>query len=161
MHENEEINEKFISEQFQYAMQFDTLMMLKRALTRNYLTDSNYPIKGLDINALLLIGIFPNKPMSFYCYKLNIENGSFNYIANKIEKLGLVEIKQDDTDKRCKVFVLTQKGEEEVVYIRSKLNEHIEERLNVLSDEERTLFLESMGNIRKMAKKLSGEVKYE
>ncbi len=159
---SEEDNIKFRLEQFPYATQFDTLQMLKRTLTKNYLPESNYPIKGIDINALFLIGIFPNKPMSFYCYKLNLENGSFNYIANKIQKLGLVEIKQDSEDKRCKVFVLTEKGNAELLYLRTNLNKHIEERLSVLPKEEISLFFESMENIRTIAKKLlSGEVKYE
>ncbi len=155
-------NPKFLTDEFRYAMQFDTVLMLKRTLTKDYVGESEYPIKGLDINTLLLIGLFPNQPMSFYSYKLNLENGSFNYIANKIEKLGLVEIVKDEMDKRKKVFVLTEAGEIEVMKQRKNLNAHVEKKLSVLSDEERAEFLGAIETARKLAKKLqNGEVKYE
>ncbi len=155
-------NPKFISDEFRYAMQFDTVLMLKRTLTKDFEDVSNYPIKGLDINTLLLIGLFPNQPLSFYSYKLNLENGSFNYIANKIEKLGLVEIVKDEKDKRKKVFVLTEAGEAELIVQRTQMNTHIEKKLSVLSEEEKQRFFEVIDTARLLAKKLqNGDVKYE
>ncbi len=155
-------NPKFQSDEFRYAMQFDTVLMLKRTLIKDYESESKYPIKGLDINTLLLIGLFPNQPMSFYSYKLNLENGSFNYIANKIEKLGLVEIVKDENDKRKKVFVLTQAGETELIYQRTQMNAHIERKLSILSDEDRVMFLQSIETARALAKKIIiGDVKNE
>ncbi len=155
-------NPKFQYNDFRYAMQFDTVLMLKRTLTKDYVSESEYPIKGLDINTLLLIGLFPNQPMSFYSYKLNLENGSFNYIANKIEKLGLVEIIKDENDKRKKVFLLTEEGEAELIYQRKKINDHIEKKLNILSEEDRILFLQALETARVLGKKIIiGDGKYE
>ncbi len=155
-------NPKFHSDEFMYAMQFDTVLMLKRTLVKDYVSESEYPIKGLDINTLLLIGLFPNQPMSFYSYKLNLENGSFNYIATKIEKLGLVEIVKDENDKRKKVFILTPAGEDELVKQRKNMNTHIEKKLSILSEEDRLKFLESIETARVLARKIIlGDVKYE
>ncbi len=155
-------NPKFYSDEFRYATQFDTVLMLKRALTKDFESESEYPIKGLDINTLLLIGLFPNQPLSFYSYKLNLENGSFSYIANKIEKLGLVEIVKDVNDRRKKVFVLTEKGDAEVVRQRTQMNDHIEKKLSVLSEEDRQRFFVAIETARELARKLqNGDVKYE
>ncbi len=162
MKQSEESNDDFRSKEFIYAVQFDTIQILKKSLTRNYVRESEYPIKDVDVNTLFLIGIFPGRPMSFYSYKLNLENGSFNYIAKKIESLGLVEIVPDSTDKRKKVFILTEKGEKELVFHRKRLNAHIEERLAILSEEERELFIDSLNCARSIAKKLlNGDMRYE
>ncbi len=153
---------KFDLEDFRYATQFDTVLILKRTLMKDYEGKSEYPIKGLDISTLLLIGLFPNQPMSFYSYKLNLENGSFNYIANKIEKLGLVEIVKDEIDKRKKVLVLTEAGEVEFIEQRRNMNKHIENKLSILSEEDRNLFIETLNTARRLALKLViGDVKYE
>ncbi len=155
-------NPKFNADEFRYAMQFDTVLMLKRTLMKDFESESEYPIKGLDINTLLLIGLFPNQPLGFYSYKLNLENGSFNYIANKIEKLGLVEIVKDENDKRKKVFVLTEAGENELIKQRKYMNTHVEKKLSVLSEEDRQSFFETINKARQLARKLqNGEVKYE
>ncbi len=142
------------SDEFLYVTQFDTLLMLKRILTRDCKSENKYGIKGIDINALLLIAKFPNNALCYYSHKLNMEMGSFNYIVNKLEKLGLVSVIKDCEDKRSKKLILTEKGSEEMLYQRGTLNEHIKDKFSKLTDEERELFISSMKMVRNIALKL-------
>ncbi len=142
------------SDEFLYVTQFDTLLMLKRILTRNCESENKYGIKGIDINTLLLIAKFPNNALCFYSNKLNMEMGSFNYIVNKLEKLGLVSVLKDCEDKRSKRLMLTEKGVEEMLYQRVTLNEHIKNKFAKLNDEERELFISSMKMVRNIGLKL-------
>ncbi len=152
----------FHNEELKNAMYYETLKMVQGILSRGIEDKPPYPLKPIDSGALLFIGMFPNKPMSFYSEKLNIENGSFNYVAKKIEELGLVNIVLDKDDKRKKVFILTEKGQEEVLRTRLVMNQHIENKLKVLTDEERELFSTSLSNLRMLAKKIKGQgEKYE
>ncbi len=147
----------FHDEGLKNAMYYETLKMVQGILLRGIENESPYQLKPVDSGALLFIGMFPNKPMCFYSEKLNIENGSFNYVAKKIEELGLANIVQDEEDKRKKMFVLTEKGKEEVLRTRRVMNQHIENKLQVLTEEEKELFATSLSNLRMLAKKIKGQ----
>lgn len=149
--------ENFYTEGLKNTMYFDTLKMLQGILTKGLENASEYPLKKIDNVTLLYIAFFPNQPMSFYSEKLNIENGSFNYIANKIMELGLVEIVQHEEDKRKKVLVLTKKGHEEVLRTQRDLDKHIENRLKVLSEVDRELFDTTLNTLRELAEKIKGK----
>ncbi len=142
------------SDEFSYVRQFDTIEMMRRLLTKSYKSDSKYLLKKIDIITLLLVGYFPHKSMSFYSHKLNLEKGSFTYISKKIQDLGLIDLVQHKTDKRKKVLVLTKKGEDEVIRLRSKLNNHISDTLSVLNEEEISQFFESMEVLNNLFKKI-------
>lgn len=141
-----------LTDEFFYVMQFDTINILRKKLIKNFDSKTTYPIKGIDSRALLFIGLYPNKPMKFYSEKLNIEQGSFNYICNKIKSLGLVDIVIDENDKRMKKFVLTGTGEKEVLRSRLELNEHIENKLSVLSSDDKMKFFELLAEMRDILK---------
>lgn len=140
--------------ELEYEMHFVTLQALLRILIREHESKTTYPIKRADIKTLLLISSFPEKPMSFYSKKLNIEEGSFSYIAKKIQKLGLVDIVTDEKDKRKKYFILTEDGEVETLRLRKNMNKHIENKLSCLNHDEREIFSNSMNELRKICKKI-------
>ncbi len=149
-------NKNLYSDEYKYVMYFDTIVTLKRILVKDCDAKGkfDYGIKGLDISALILIGSIPNKPMNFYSFKLNIENGSFNYIANKLHNLGFIDVIHDKKDKRKKFLVVTDKGTEVLTYHRKLMNDHIEQKLECLNEEERLLFASSLNTIRALALKL-------
>lgn len=151
---SKEDNIDFILEEFHFVKIFDTLQMLIGKLTMGYENESAYSIKGVDIKTLILILIYPNRPMCFYSKKLNMENGSFNYVAKKLSDLNLAEIVPDSYDKRKKIFVLTEEGKKEAIRLRRKLNAHIEMILASLSDSEKELFYSSMSNLNELALKI-------
>ncbi len=136
------------------TMHFDTAKTLIRALKSGYSTETVYPLKGADISTLIMIDKFPNRLMNFYSFRLNLENGSFTYVANKLENLGLIQMVISEEDKRKKFLVLTEEGQKEVNRLKENLNYHIEKKLSVLSDEDRLQFSEAMNTIRGLTLKL-------
>ncbi len=136
------------------VLYFDTIKMVMGVLKHGYDNETKYPIKGVDISTLITIDKFPKELMHFYSNRLNLENGSFTYVANKLEKLGLIKMEVSQEDKRKKFLVLTEDGQNEVNRLREKLNKHIETRLSVLSEEDRVLFKSSMDNIRELTLKM-------
>lgn len=146
-----EINKK----ESPYAIHFDTIKMLMGKLWYGYENGTEYPIKGDDINALMLIDKYPKEQMHFYSSRVNLKNGSFTYVANKLEKLELIEIIVCEDDKRKKEIILTEKGNIEVNRLRKKLNEHIEVRLSCLDENDKIKFLNSMDILREIAFKIN------
>ncbi len=142
------------SEDFSYVRQFDILQMIRRILTRSYTPESKYPLKKIDVSTLLLIGYFPFNSMSYFSYKLNIENGSFTYVTKKLEELKLIELVQDSKDKRKKVLILTSDGEEEVIRLRKRLNAHLETKFSKLDESEKKEFFECMSKLGQLTRKI-------
>ncbi len=142
------------SNEFRFGGLFDTLNMLLKSIIKDFEYNQVYPLKYLDFLTIVLIGHMPNKPMSVYSQKLNIENGSFNYIANKVEEFGLVNIVIDENDKRKKFLVLTEKGIAENARLRTNLDEHIEKKLSRFTEDEKELFIQSTNNLRELAIKM-------
>lgn len=142
-------------EEFFYVRQFDTIQMMRKVLTKSLKSNVDYPLKKIDINTLLMVGYNPYKSMSFFSQKVNVENGSFTYVANKLENLGLIELVQDKEDKRKKVLVLTKEGQEVVISLRKNLNDHIENNLSKLTIEEKKSFFNCMATMREIINKIN------
>ncbi len=136
------------------TMHFDTAKTLIRVLKYGYNNETIYPLKAADISTLIMIDKFPNQLMHFYSFRLDLENGSFTYVANKLENIGLIQMVISEEDKRKKFLVLTEEGKKEVIRLRIKLNSHIEKKLSVLSEEDRLQFSEAMNTIRGLTLKL-------
>lgn len=151
-HNREDLYSKLLIDDFFYVMHFDTISMLRKKLIRNFDSKTEYPIKPVDSRALLYIGLWPNQPMKFYSDKLNLEQGSFSYVCNKIKALGLVDIIVDEEDKRQKKFILTKEGQQEVLRSRLELDNHIESELSNLDIASRDKFFKLMSELRAIAK---------
>ncbi len=144
------VNENGVSN----TLHFDTMKMLMGVLKSGYNNETEYPIKAADISTLIMIDKFPGELMNFYSFRSNLENGSFTYVANKLENLGLIKMVVCPEDKRKKFLVLTEEGQTEVNRLREKLNSHIEKKLSILSEDDRKLFLDSMNIIRELTLKM-------
>ncbi len=139
------------------VLHFDTMKMLLGVLKSGYNNETEYPIKAADISTLIMIDKYPGELMNFYSFRLNLENGSFTYVANKLENLGLIKMVVSPEDKRKKSLVLTVEGQREVNRLREKLNSHIEKKLDVLTNEDREDFLKSMNTIRELTLKMKNK----
>lgn len=149
--------EKLEDDEFLYVKQFDTVQLIRKVLSKNYHPSTTYAIKKIDVVTMFLIAYYPYKYVGFYSERLNLENGSFSYIVKKLEKLNLIETLKDKYDKRKKVLVLTKAGEEETLKLRSSFNLHIRSQIEILAEEEKNLFFESLENLRKLTLKIKGE----
>jgi len=89
------------------------------------------PIKKNELRTLVELKINPNEPMKFYIDAVDMENGSFTYLADQLEKKGLIIKTTAQDDKRKTVMHLTDEGDKITQLIMIKFDTHIR---NLFSD---------------------------
>lgn len=74
----------------------------------------------LKMKVLYFISQYQNLSVSMIIDKLGIKKSNFALMTKDLEAEGLVEARQGDIDKRCRLMVLTEKGKAELsAYIQS------------------------------------------
>jgi len=96
----------------------------------------NKNIKKNEMKTLFAISNNPNKPMKYYVEIIDMENGSFTYLADKLVNKGLIRKEQAKEDKRITVLNLTKKGEEVTSSLKSNFEAHISKLLSTLSEDD-------------------------
>lgn len=107
-----------------------------RILNGDFFPDISLNLKKADTKTLMQIKFSEGKPMSYYCSKVELEHGSFTYIADKLENKGLLERVHIDGDRRKKILKLTEEGRIFSDEIHSQFCRHLSEKLNLLNDRE-------------------------
>jgi DNA-binding MarR family transcriptional regulator len=116
--------------------------------------DLPYKFSTSQIKTLINLDTDEDMTMSEVSKRLNIEKGSFTPVANKLIDLGCIEKKRSTEDKRISYLVLTDKGSEYVKILWQEVSSRIEEKLRILSEEERDAYFASMSFIVSITKKL-------
>ncbi len=74
----------------------------------------------LKMKVLYFISQYQNLSVSMIIDKLGIKKSNFALMTKDLEAEGLVEARQGDIDKRCRLLVLTEKGKAELsTYLQS------------------------------------------
>lgn len=86
----------------------------------------------------ILMSVFEDdgRPMSYYCKKLYISKPNFSKAIDALTEDGLVERREDPSDRRKTNIFVTEAGKEEATSKWNMLREHARKRLEVLSEEE-------------------------
>lgn len=113
------------------------------------------PIKKNEIKTLLELHLNPNKPMKHYIDIVDMESGSFTYLADKLEKKGLIKRITSEEDKRKTVLQLTDKGEEINNKIIKMFNAHITSLISVLDNPDLEELQNSINSLERIYKKLN------
>lgn len=93
-------------------------------------------IKKNEMRTLFEIDMHPNLPMKHYADTVDIELGSFTYLADKLEKKGLIKRVHSDSDKRIIVLNLTSAGKEISKKVKDNFDEHISELISTMDNED-------------------------
>lgn len=113
------------------------------------------PIKKNEIKTLFELHIHPNKPMKHYINTVDMESGSFTYLADKLEKKGLIKRVSSEEDKRKTVLSLTDEGEKITNKIIKMFDEHITSLISVLEDPDLEELQSSINSLERIYKKLN------
>ncbi len=105
----------------------------------NYFSSSFKPqfevqLKKNEIKTLMELHFFPGKPMKHYIDFLDMESGSFTYLADKLEKKELIRRIASQEDKRKTVLELTDKGSELTNKMMEMFNSHVTDLISNLDD---------------------------
>lgn len=112
------------------------LPRLMKVLTGDFIPQSNYKLKKTESKTLMEMRCEEGKSMSYYCEKVDLENGSFTYLADKLEKKGLIKRVFVEGDRRKKVLMLTDEGHKVTEDTHNQFERHLATKLQVLEEEE-------------------------
>lgn len=141
------------------AQSYETLLLLLKYLSVNITTDPALNLKKVESKVLMHIKIAEGKQMSFYSDKIDLENGSFTYLADKLEKRGLIKRVDAENDRRKKGLILTEEGHKTTDLINKQFREEISQRLNSLNAGEKENLLSAVKIIEKIKAKLKDSAK--
>lgn len=116
--------------------------------------DLPYKFSGSQIKTLIHLDNDEDMTMSEVSRRLNIEKGSFTPVANKLIDLGCIEKKRSADDKRISYLVLTDKGRDYVKVLWDGVSDKIDNKLRILSNEERDAYFASISYIVSITKKM-------
>jgi DNA-binding MarR family transcriptional regulator len=105
-------------------------------LSGGFNADIDVNLKKAESRTLMQIRYTEGRPMSFYCSKVNLEHGSFTYLADKLETKGLINRVSVVGDRRKKILMLTDKGRTLSDTIHKQLTKHMTDVVNILDEEE-------------------------
>ncbi len=85
---------------------------------------------------------------------IGLERGPFSQVVTKLEKLGLLERKRLENDRRTVHLSLSAKGKEITDKIQQHMQQHFSSVLSSLSSQEQKKLFESFVTLRQTAEKL-------
>ncbi len=115
---------------------FDTLHFFIKKLAEGFRPSADIYLKKSEGRTLLQIKMNEGKPMKYYCEKMDMENGSFTYLADKLEEKGCIKRVTLKSDRRVKGLYLTEEGHRISAEVDQQFERHIESKLENLSKED-------------------------
>ena len=132
------------------AKSLDVLPQLLKQLTKDFVLKTDISLKKAEFHTLMQIKLQQGKTMKYYSEKIDLFDGSFTYIADKLEKKELIKRVIDETDKRKKILILTELGNKVITQIQNQFEEHLIKKLELIDEnDKKELFaaIDSLSNI--------------
>lgn len=114
----------------------------------------NTAIKKNEIKTLFELSIHPDMPMKHYVDTVDMESGSFTYLADKLQEKGLIKRVQSKEDKRKTVLSLTEEGELLTEDMKTQFNAHISDLISVLETEDLKTLSDAIGSLEQIFDKI-------
>lgn len=133
-----------MNQYYEITVEIAILADLWRIFNGDFVPQIAIDLKKTEIRTLMQIKFNEGKSMSFYCSKVELEHGSFTYIADKLESKGLLERVSLDGDRRKKILKLTETGKSVSDLIHDQFAIHVSEKLNLLDEKEMQQFNQAL-----------------
>lgn len=113
--------------------------MLPHLMRRLFTLDPDHPLAEMPIAQLRLCGLLQCGPQTFSCLSdaLGISPSAVTQMADRLERVNMVERAPEEDDRRVKRLRLTATGAEQMRARRDTRREHVEAALCRLSPEAR------------------------
>lgn len=134
---------------------FDVLYNIKNKFTEDLVSElRKHHINRSEFVSLLNIYTKGSKSMGGLCKHVDLRLGSLTTVIDNLIEKGFV-IREPDKDDRRKIMVnLTEKGEKFMRELTHLINDTVLAKIDTLSDEEKTKFLDAISTLENIAKKL-------
>ena len=115
---------------------FDIMHSFLKCLAEGFRPTADVYLKKTEFQTLMQIKMHEGKPMKYYCEKVDRENGSFTYLADKLEEKGCIRRVKHKADRRIKVLELTEEGHRITSQVEAQFKAYVEGRAEKLSEED-------------------------
>ena len=112
------------------------LPMFIEALLADYELGIEIKLNHSESTTLMFIKKHSGDPMTEYSKKIAMSKASFTYVADKLEKKGLIQRIPVNDDRRKHALILTEKGELLTKKIITEHNQHIAKKIAHLSHDQ-------------------------
>jgi MarR family 2-MHQ and catechol resistance regulon transcriptional repressor len=111
-------------------------------------------LKKNEIMTLLELNQHPDMPMKHYVDIVDMESGSFTYLADKLQDKGLITRVPSGDDKRKTVLSLTDSGKELSNKLEKEFHDHVGKLLTKLDESDLDDLKEAVFLLEKVINKL-------
>ena len=137
------------------AGRFDVLPRIEMFLAKDFHPRDDFGLKKREIHTIIKIRRKEGMPISFYCRHMDIENGSFTTLVDRLEKKGFITRKHSSEDRRKTDLFLTKEGLDISDRVTAGFNEHLEKKTGNLSEEQRALLFKAFDGLEAFLDSLS------
>lgn len=146
------VNEKKV---YDVAQATNILPKLMHYFSSSFRPCFEMPIKKNEVRTIIELYYHPGKPMKHYIDSVDMESGSFTYLADKLEKKGIIKRTPSKNDKRVNVLGLTDKGEIVAKKLINNFTHHISSLIKDLDDEDLREMESAIKSLEKVYAKLN------
>lgn len=134
----------------------DLRSIIEKVYFKEFEAKIDFPFKlnHTHIKTLMTLRFEGERPMSMISDKLNMEKGSFTPVANILIEHGFIEKIPDSNDKRIFNLSLTEKGRDFSTKLYHLHNTYVNELLEVLSADEKSLYFAAIQLINTISHKI-------
>lgn len=146
----------FMNEKESLKSIFELRSIIENVYFRSFERQLDLPVKlnHTHLKTMMILNFEGEKSMSVISEKVNLEKGSFTSVANTLIDLGFVLKTQENADRRVYGLKLTSKGEEFAVEYAKNHMDFMHEKLQTLTEDEKTCYFASIQIINNMTKKI-------
>lgn len=136
------------------AKSANILPKLMHYFSSSFKPSMDTPIKKNEVRTIIEIYFHPGLPMKHYIDSVDMESGSFTYLADKLEKKEIIIKTPSEKDKREIYLFLTKKGKILAEKMMDKFDSHISNLIETLSDEDLEILENAIQSLEKIYNKL-------
>ncbi len=146
----------FMNEKESLRSIFELRSIIEKVYFKAFEHSLNLPIKlnHTHFKTMMILNFEGEKSMSVISDKVSLEKGSFTSVANTLINLGFVQKFRDIEDKRVFNLKLTNKGKEFAGEFSKNHLAYMEQKLERLTEDERSCYFASIQIINNMTKKM-------
>jgi len=136
------------------AKELDIFLEMMRILSEDFKPKVDIRLKKMEFKTLMEIKFSEGNSMGYYCEKVSLENGSFTYLADKLEKKGFIKRIYDEADRRKKVLILTEKGQAITDEVHRQFERHLMGKLDLLDAADKDTLIATITTLKEIKSKI-------
>jgi DNA-binding MarR family transcriptional regulator len=132
----------------------ETIPFVMHTLMGGFSIPEQTGLNKTQIRTLMMIYWHHSSHMGYISNRLNLEKGSFTSVVDSIRRKKLIELAPVPDDRRKKQIVLTDRGRDMVQSLQNSFAQHLQSKLEVLTERQQKELFTAAETLRTIAEKL-------